>query len=66
MIDSQLSGDINIDGFVDILDIVILLSFILSSDLPTNIEFMAADQNNDGVLDVLDIVLLVDQILSAS
>jgi len=66
LIDSQLSGDINIDGFVDILDIVILLSFILSSDLPTNIEFMAADQNNDGVLDVLDIVLLVDQILSAS
>ena len=66
MIESQLSGDINIDGSVDILDIIKLISFIMGFDLPTDIEFMAADQNNDGILDVLDIVLLVDQILSAS
>ena len=66
LIESQLSGDINIDGSVDILDIIKLISFILGFDLPTDIEFMAADQNNDGILDVLDIVLLVDQILSAS
>ena len=66
LIEEQLFGDINIDGSVDILDVVSLVSFILETDFPTDTEFIAADQNNDDTLNVMDIVLLVDQILSAS
>ena len=60
------SGDINADGSIDILDVVNLVSFILGTDSPTDIELFAADQNNDGILDVIDIVILVDGILSTS
>ena len=67
LINSQIIfGDINSDNSVDILDVVILVSFILDTDTPTDTEFLVADLNSDGILNVLDIVLLVDGILSAS
>ena len=63
---TNIVGDINADGYVDILDVINLVNFILNADTPTTIEFLAADQNGDGILNVLDIVLLVDGILSTS
>ena len=56
-------GDINVDGAVNILDVVILVNFILDTQIPTDSEFLASDLNSDGILNVLDIVQLVNIIL---
>ena len=56
-------GDINNDGIINVLDIVLSINFILSIDNPSNEEMTAADLNEDGILNVLDIVLLVNMIL---
>ena len=57
---NNLLGDINADDSVDVLDVVMLVSFILSGDTS---ELDGADINNDGDINVLDIVALVSIIL---
>ena len=56
-------GDVNFDASTNILDIVLLVSFILQETYPDNQEFISADINTDGSLDVLDVVEMVDIIL---
>ena len=56
-------GDINIDGTVNILDVVKLVNFVLGFQIPTDLEFSASDLNSDGILNVLDIIQLVNIIL---
>ena len=51
-------GDLNEDELVNILDIVILVNLILSSDYTSN-----ADLNQDNLINVLDVVLLVNIVL---
>ena len=58
-----ISGDINVDGAVNILDAVILVNIVLGFQIPTDSEFSASDLNSDGILNVLDIVQLVNIIL---
>jgi len=56
-------GDINYDGSINILDVIILISSIVSSE---NIDFQAlmiSDTNADGQLDVLDVVELINTII---
>ena len=62
---SVMMGDINFDGEVDVLDIVIQVNAILSGggDQLSSSEFTAADFNGDGILNVIDVVLLVNFIL---
>ena len=52
-------GDINDDGTINILDVVLVVNIILG----TNGFNSSADLNNDGIANVLDIVLLVNIIL---
>jgi len=55
----QMSGDLNSDGILNILDIVILVEIILNSD-----EFnFAADVNDDGIVNILDVITLLNLIL---
>lgn len=61
-----ISGDINLDSSVDILDIVTLVNVILYGDTLTDMQILAADINSDGLLDVLDIVGIVNIILGSS
>ena len=56
-------GDVNADGSIDVLDIVVVVNIIVDIYNPSDDEFAAADMNNDGVVDVLDIVTLVNTIL---
>ena len=56
-------GDVNGDGSIDVLDIVLMVTIIIETYEPSVDEFLAADLNDDGVIDVLDIVLLVNIIL---
>ena len=57
-------GDINNDSLINVQDIVLLVSFVLQIDFPTDTEFMAADYNGDGILNILDVVNIVDLILN--
>ena len=54
-------GDINNDGIVNILDIVILVEHILS---PATVELDGADINDDGDVNILDVIQLVNIILN--
>ncbi|MBT6869914.1 MAG: hypothetical protein HOA66_00500, partial [Candidatus Marinimicrobia bacterium] len=56
-------GDINFDGDINILDVVLLVSFILGEP-NDEYEHMAADINGDSNIDILDIVQLVNIILN--
>ena len=53
-------GDINYDGAIDVIDVVLIVNMILGS---TDQNLSASDMNNDGELDVIDVVLLVNLIL---
>jgi len=59
----DLTGDINNDLSVDVIDIIVLMDLILNS-IEINDQNNIADLNNDGLLSILDIVLLVDIILN--
>ena len=58
---NNLSGDINADDSVDVLDVVMLVNYILNGDAS---ELDGADINNDGEVNVLDVVALVSIILN--
>ena len=55
-------GDVNDDGDVDVLDVVLLVNLILNGDDPG--DNPQADVNGDDMLNVLDIVVLVNIILN--
>ena len=54
--------DLNQEGSLDILDVVLLADIILGEE-PTEWEVYAGDMNSDGSIDVLNVVRLVDVIL---
>ena len=54
--------DLNQEGSLDILDVVLLAGIILGEE-PTEWEVYAGDMNSDGSIDVLNVVRLVDVIL---
>ncbi len=58
-VQAGLMGDMNFDGALDILDIVILANLVLDGTY-----LSAGDMNLDGQLDILDIISLVNIILS--
>ena len=55
--------DINLDGILDILDIVLVINYILGIITLDDIQLENADLNNDGIINVIDIVTLVSIIL---
>ncbi len=58
------TGDLDQDGQVNVIDIVILVNIIIGQIEPDEYQMNAGDLNNDGLLDVLDIVQMVDWILN--
>ena len=57
--DNRITGDINDDGEINVIDVVLLVSNILDDTVDEN-----GDINQDNLLNVLDVVLLVDIILN--
>ena len=53
-------GDINNDFIVNIQDIIIVIGFILNSDIPNEYEFIVSDINEDEEINILDIVMIID------
>ena len=58
-------GDINQDGIIDILDVIVCINIIIESMEPTDYESSASDYNQDGQTNVQDVILLVDLILNS-
>jgi len=58
------AGDMNQDGSLNVLDIVMIVDLILNNPNPSEMEILLGDLTNDGLVNVLDIVALVDTILN--
>ena len=56
-------GDVNDDGSINVLDVVVMVNVILLLEDATEYIVWAADLNFDGSINVMDVVLLVNQIL---
>ena len=56
---SSLPGDLNDDGVVNVLDVVVLINIVLGPEDPDP----SGDLNSDGLINVLDVVILVNIIL---
>ena len=61
---SMLSGDVNADGILNILDVVLLVGEVLNPGDFTDSQLASGDLNNDGLLNILDVVMLVNIILN--
>ena len=59
-----LSGDLNQDQVIDVLDAVLLVNGVLNPNSLNDSQILAGDINTDNVLNVLDIVLLIGVILN--
>ena len=57
------AGDVNGDGSINVLDVVVTINVILSIEPITDFILSSADLNFDGEINVLDIVLMVNMIL---
>ena len=53
------TGDVNLDGAINVLDIVKLVSHILGTNLLEDCGLELADVNGDGVINILDVIELL-------
>ena len=58
-----LIGDVNEDQIINILDIIAVINFVLSNNIPSENQFMLSDLNSDQMINILDVVILVNIIL---
>jgi len=56
--ESEIQGDLNGDGMIDILDLIVLVNMILYGEYS-----IVADLNEDGVVNILDIIIYKNIIL---
>jgi len=60
----SVSGDVNYDGSLNVIDVVLIVNYILDAEEFLNDQIFIADFNEDGSVDILDIVEIVNYILS--
>ena len=58
-------ADLNMDGTINVLDVVQAVGIILGTMTPTEYQLWAADVNEDGAINVLDVVQIVNIALNA-
>tara|TARA_B100001029_G_scaffold42673_1_gene33351 strand:+ start:599 stop:1498 length:900 start_codon:yes stop_codon:yes gene_type:complete len=59
----QQIGDCNMDGLLNIIDIVILVNVIIDNLIPSEYQIISCDLNHDGNINIVDIVLIINEIL---
>ncbi len=59
--DAVASGDINNDGNINVLDVILVVNMILGI---AETDLLSADLNADGQLNILDIVMIIDIIIN--
>ena len=63
MVDEDVTpGDVNNDGVVNISDVTVLISYVLSNSGTINVQ--AADLNGDGNVNISDVTMLINQVLN--
>ena len=60
----DIMGDINFDGSINVIDVVLIVNFILDELELSDNQINVSDVNNDNTTDILDIVVLVNIILN--
>jgi hypothetical protein len=65
-LDLIVPGDVNFDGVINVVDIVLVVNYILDALVPNYEETLAADFNQDGTINVVDIVNMVGMVLDTS
>jgi len=56
-------GDANLDGIINVLDIVIVVNYVLGVNELNNSQIQASDMNSDGTVNILDIISIVNIII---
>jgi hypothetical protein len=64
VVENGLLGDVNGDEYVDVTDVMMMVSRILG-DTPEGFRAQMADVNVDEIIDVTDIMLIVNMILNS-
>ena len=59
----ELYGDVNLDGMLNVLDVVEIVGFVLNTTTPAEEQYLTGDMNQDGILNILDVIALVSEIL---
>ena len=62
-LNASFQGDANIDGIINIQDVILLVNEILGNSTLNDEQFDQADVNDDNIIDVLDVVAVVNRIL---
>ena len=62
-LNASFQGDANIDGIINIQDVILLVNEILGNSSLNDEQFDQADVNDDNIIDVLDVVAVVNRIL---
>ena len=57
-------GDMNDDGVLDVIDVVIIINIILNNYDPNQAELWSADMNHDGIINIQDVILIIQLILN--
>ena len=63
-IENNLIGDLNYDGEINVIDVIIIVNFVLLISIPDDNEFYLSDINEDLNIDIIDVVQLINIILS--
>ena len=63
IITNYISGDVNMDGQINVLDIVLAVNCILGFETLSDYQMQIADMNNDGTVNILDVISIVNIIL---
>ena len=56
-------GDINMDENINVLDVVLTVSYVLGVGNLSDYQIQLSDLNNDAIVNILDIILIVNMIL---
>jgi len=60
------AGDTNMDGLINIQDIIVLVNIILSPEAPSDLVYSIADISDDGIINIQDLIMLVNIIIEGS
>ena len=63
-VSSSIAGDVNLDGNVDVVDVVAVVGHILGNTTLEGESLTNADISGDGTIDVVDVVAIVSEILN--
>ena len=60
----NIAGDVNFDNIANVLDVIMMVSYVLGDSAFNQNQISSADLNTDFVVNILDVVSLVDIILN--